>query len=319
MNRFKDDYQIQIMLSRHLKGKAPPEWEPKDWKKFYRTFIPTNLTPYHFAAMIWQGYSFTPIYSNGRRKEENFCAAYHIAFDFDEDGAALDFLMREGSTAWLFSSFAYSTPSSTADHPKSRVVFVFDEPITDSNLFRELYQALAWRFESEGSKTDPSCKDPLRLYFGSLGCEVSPNWSVLTTVSNDPLRPSMLGFFINEYQIANPPPPPPPKNPSIVKTPASDSYIESRINKLLDNVINAPNGEKHNTLNRNAFVLGGLVAGGYLSRFDAVSKLENAIRTNGQAKDLNAAKTTIETAVSDGMAKPITIEQTYKRDMDEIL
>ena len=315
---FVNEHKIEVMLSRQLTGKAPPEWESSDWKRFYKSFQRTAVSPRQLAAMIWQGFSFTPPYKNGRRKEENFIAAWHMAFDFDEEGASLDWLMREGSTAWMFASFAYSTPSSTKEHPKSRVVFVFDEPLGTAELTRKLYQALAWRFEQEGSKTDPSCKDPLRLYFGSKDCQVVPNWSILSTVSYDPLRPSMVDFFINEYEAANPPPPP-IENNTVKTLPASDKYIEQRINKLLDNVVNAPDGEKHNTLNRNAFVMGGLVAGGHLSQFDAISKMENAIRSNGRAKDLSAAKTTIETAVRDGMAQPITIEQTYKRDLDELL
>lgn len=310
METFKNSV-IEVMGSTHLKGKAPASWEASDWKKFHTTFTRQQTTPYKLAAAIWQGYSFTPVF-DGRRKEENFVAAWHMAFDFDAEGASLDYLMRDGSIAWLFASFAYSTPSSTAEHPKSRVVFIFDDPITTAEKSRELYRAIAWQFEQDGSKTDPQCKDPLRLYYGSPGCQVIGNWSVLTTVSYDPERPSMADWFIAEYEKAHPPKPPSSIKPTTKTIKADDQYIESRIVSLLEGIIRAPDGKKHGVLNRNAFVLGGFVASGYLSQMEAAARLEDAIIANGRAKDFAAALRTIETAVRDGMEQPIVIEARIK-------
>lgn len=315
---FKDNHKIQIMLSKHLKGKAPLDWDKSDWKQFYKTFQKTELTPYQLAAMIWQGYSFTPVYARGRRKEENFLSAWHMAFDFDSEGAALSHLMQDGSTAQLFSSFAYSTPSSTPEQPKSRVVFIFDEPLDTPELTREVYQAIAWRFKKEGSVTDPSCKDPLRLYYGSPNCEVVGNWSIVTTKSFDD-RPSMVDFFINEYRVANPIPQPAPPDPTTTAIPPSAGFVETAINKLLDHIVQAPDGEKHSTLNKISYTLGGYVASGYLSETEAVSRAEQAIRQNGRAKDLQSAIKTIQTAVSDGQAGPIVLERQYKNNLDMLL
>lgn len=313
--QFKEQHTIRIMGSTYLKGKAPPDC---NWKAFHRSFAERTVTPHQMAAAIWQGYAFTPVYKNGRRREENFVAAWHMAFDFDSDGASLDYLMREGSIAWLFSSFAYSTPSSTADHPKSRVVFVLDEPVTSPERARELYRALAWQFEQDGSKTDPQCKDPLRLYYGSPECELRGNWSMLKNSSDDE-RPSMVDWFITEYDKAHPPAPKPMPDPTVSKIPPSENLIETIVGKLLDHIVQAPDGEKHGTLNRISFTLGGYVASGYLSESEAISKAEAAIIQNGRAKDLQAARRTIETAVRDGQSQPITIDREYKNDLDSIL
>jgi hypothetical protein len=315
---FKDEHKIEVMLSTAIKGKAPREWGQSDWKQFHKTFHRTELTPYQLASLIYIGYPFTPLYRNGRRKEENFLAAWHMAFDFDNDGAALSHLLAEDSTAWLFASFAYSTPSSTDEHPKSRVVFVFDKPLETPEQTRELYQALAWRFEMEGSQTDPSCKDPLRLYYGSPGCEMATNWQVIKTKPSDE-RPSMVQFFIDEYHVANPPPLPPPINPTVTKLPASDGYVERIVTKLANHIRQAPDGEKHHVTNKIAYTLGGYVASGYLTEQAAIETAVSAITGNGQAKDIDAARRTIETAVRNGQQEPITIEQNYKLDMDEIL
>ena len=242
-----------------------------------------------------------------------------MAFDFDSEGANLDYLMRDGSIAWLFASFAYSTPSSTADHPKSRVVFVFDEPLTTAEKTRQLYKAIAWQFDQDGSKTDPQCKDPLRLYFGSPNCQLVGNWSIVTTVSHDPERPSMADWFITEYEKAHPPKKASPFLATKTTIKADDKYIERRIASLMENIIYAPDGEKHGTLNRIAFVMGGYVASGYITQIEAVARLEDAIAANGRAKDIGAARRTIETAVRDGMAQPITIDREYKLDIGQIL
>lgn len=309
MDEFKE-LQIEVMLSKSLVGKAPPEWEPADWRKFYKSFKRTKLSVYGLAGMIWQGFSFTPVYANGRRLEENFTIAYHMAFDFDNDGASLDFLMRPGTVAQTFASFAYSTPSSTEDHPKSRVVFCLPAGITDAGQFRELYQAIALEFAREGSRTDAACKDPLRLYYGSPGCNLIPNWSALL--------PDTIEFLVNRYRRENPPARQ-VVDPTTGVLPATDDYIEQRLNGILEQVIFAPDGEKHRTLNKAAYTVGGYVGAGHISAGEAVAKLDAAISANGRAKNISAARRTIETAVSRGAERPLPIVQTYKRNLDEIL
>lgn len=327
---FKNDFKIKIKLNTTLKGKAPATWTRDDWRRYNVSFKETLLTPYQFAAQVWQGFSFTPLW-NRRRREENFIEAWHMAFDFDSSGASLDYLMRQGSIADYFASFAYSTPSSTPDNPKSRVVFVFEHPIKNSETFRELYQAIAWYFEKDGSKTDPACKDSLRLYYGSPSCEVRGNWAILTTkrkehfynpileTIEDDDRPSQLEFFTNSYKAAHPEPPPLPERKSTYAIAASDDEITKRIESLLDRVVNAPDGEKHTTLNKASYTMGGLVAGGYITMTEAKDALYNAIVLNGGAKDLKAAERTIEVSLTDGIGKPLAIEAYYKRDIDDIL
>ncbi len=311
VNQFKNDHQIEAMLSKDLKGKAPEEWGKTEWKKYYQTFKKYRMSPRQLAANIWQGYAFIPVYKNGRRLIENLAAVHHMAFDFDSDGASLDHLMCNGSLAWTFSSFAYSTPSSTKSHPKSRVVFCFNEPITSAEKTRKLYKALAYEFVLEKSTTDPACKDPLRLYYGSENCQLIGNWSIITH--------ELIDFFIDRYNQEHPTPKPSPTIDTIEFLPPEESKIKRRIYNLLDKIAAAPNGEKHRELNKNCFVLGGYVASGYLSQSEAVTMAEQAIRSNSGIKDFNAAIRTIETAVRDGMAKPLIIEQQRKLDLDEIL
>ena len=57
--------------------------------------------------------------------------------------------------------------------------------------------AVAWWLAGDGALTDPACKDPLRLYYGSKGGEVRPNWSVLGAAT--------LDYVQEEYRKAFPP------------------------------------------------------------------------------------------------------------------
>lgn len=274
---FYIDHKIKIMLNKSLVGKAPPEWGREEWRRYYKAFRAAELTPRELAAMIFMGYSFTPVYSNGRRIEENFAEAHHIAFDFDSDNAGLDHLFRVGSFAWMFASFGYSTPSSTPEAPRSRVVFVFDFPIVDAQYFRELYQAIAWIFTTEGSPTDRQCKDPLRLYYGSPQCQMVGNWAVLST-SEGSLGLSTCDLLIERYKLANPPivQAEPIKTTKI----AADFDGSGMLAKLADNIATAGEGNKHWARFSNARSAGGYIASGAMDESEVTAVLVRAALSN---------------------------------------
>ena len=127
---FENEFQFEVMGSSALVGKAPAGF---DWARYYRTFRRVVMSPRELAVHVWRGYAFTPVWE-GSRREECFVSAGHLAFDFDkgDETSSLDFLMREGSFAWMFASFGYATPSSTPEAPRSRLVFVLEQPICDA-------------------------------------------------------------------------------------------------------------------------------------------------------------------------------------------
>lgn len=65
----------------------------------------------------------------------------------------------------------YFTFSSTLEHPKFRLVFLLAEPVTDPSAMKAANLGLLALFP----EADTSCKDLVRLYFGSGG-EVWPCW-----------------------------------------------------------------------------------------------------------------------------------------------
>lgn len=296
---FENEYRLQIMGSTALKGKAPGTWKSGDWARYHRTFRPMELSPREMAIHVWRGHAFTPVFSEARR-EEYFKWAYHIALDFDtgDETSSLPFLMeRPGTFAWMFASFGYSTPSSTDDAPRSRVVFVLDFPLLTPTEYRDAYAAVAWRMAEEGSKTDPACKDPLRLYYGSPDCAVATNWSVLGQQA--------LAVLLDQYHEAHPAVTAPVFKPTAVPVDPTPERVNSKLAQLGRRVRNAPQNEGHTTLLKTARLAGGYIAGGGLSEVDVIAELTAAARSRPWADDEGEIERVIRDGIANGKGEPL--------------
>lgn len=282
---FENGYQVDVMTSTALINKAPARF---DWSRYYSTFRRQTMTPRELAVSVWRGYGFTPVWHTARR-EENFVSAGHMAFDFDagDETSSLDYIMRDGTFAWMFASFAYTTVSHTEEAPRARVVFVLEYPIESPIEYRRVYQAVAWYIASDGSRTDPACKDPLRLYYGSKGARVWPNWSLLGKGTID--------YITGEYAAAHPAAIMPVK--TTVAIDPSPGMQGAKLAMFGRAVQDAPLNEGHHTLLRVATTAGGYVASGALNAADVEAELTAAAMSR---PDPNAAD--IKRAIADGLA-----------------
>jgi hypothetical protein len=264
MMNFENEFRFEVMGSSALVGKAPAGF---DWARYYRTFRRQVMTPRELAVHVWRGYAFTPVWE-GSRREECFVSAGHMAFDFDkgDETSSLDFLMREGSFAWMFASFGYATPSSTPASPRSRLVFVLEQPIFNAAEYRAAYMAVAWWLAGDGALTDPACKDPLRLYYGSKGGEVRPNWSVLGAAT--------LDYVQEEYRKAFPPRRALQTPLRVVDHAPARGLVEWKKRRIVEAVRGAAPGERHLTLLRRAREAGGYVASGVFEEGEIAAELE---------------------------------------------
>lgn len=131
---------------------------------FGDSFKPTAQTPEQLAAHILQGGAFTPgCFKTNRRTKENFTSSQLLGLDFDNgvsvaQAAADPFIQR-------YAFLIYPTPSSTPEHPKTRVLFVLSEPVCQGERWEAMQRGLIARFSHW--KPDPACKDSARLFFGS--------------------------------------------------------------------------------------------------------------------------------------------------------
>lgn len=305
---FENEFQLQVMASSALVGKAPKVF---DWARYYRTFRPAWMTPRELAQHVYRGYAFTPMWKEARR-EENFISAGHMAFDFDagDETSSLDFLMRDGSFAWMFASFAYSTPSSTDAAPRSRVVFVLEFPIRDAAEYRAAYQAVAWWMAGDGSVCDPACKDALRLYYGSPKCRVKPNWSVLGN--------GTLDYVKEEYKKAHPPARPLKTPLRVIDHAPAAGLVAWKRRRILEAIRDAQPGGRHATLLRRAREAGGYVASGVFDEGEIAAELEIAAGDlgDGEAGAVEAART-IRDGLRYGKAAPLYFQGT--RPVGELL
>ena len=70
-------------------------------------------------------------------------------------------------------------------------------------------------------------------------------------------------------------------------------------------IMSAADGTKHATINRAAFSIGGLVAGGELPEGEAFAALRSALAgIAGRCADFRAAEKTLARAFAEGKAKP---------------
>jgi len=129
------------------------------------SFHPFEVTIPELIQHIRAGKAFTLCSFMGHsRKKDQFVSGQLLGLDLDEGTHTIKDLLKIAfikDNAFLL----YPTPSSTPDTPKSRVLFVLDEPVTDLAEWEALQLRLLERFAD--LKPDPACKDAARLFFGS--------------------------------------------------------------------------------------------------------------------------------------------------------
>lgn len=117
-----------------------------------------------FAELICKGYAFgIGVYKNSHRDKKNFISSQLLALDFDESVSIDDLL----GVAFIrhYATCLYPTPSHTPECPKTRVVFVLENLITDGQQWEAYQEALLFYFQN--FRPDSSCKDCSRFFYGS--------------------------------------------------------------------------------------------------------------------------------------------------------
>jgi len=242
---YKAGFEIGVAMNRTAINK-----DVEDWGAYTNSFHNCRLTPHAFAVEIWNGYGYATALNGTNRAKKNFKEAWHIAIDFDteDDASSLDTIASH-ALAQQFGSFAYSTPSSTPDNPRSRLVFVMTEPITDYKKYETLVKAMIKEFGG----ADESCKDATRLFFGSKHCKVVGIWSYLPTEA--------ANYIIERYELeAEAAKPQQPQNViTLPQTGDCSRYVAAAVEGELATLRLAASGERHQQLLKSAFAVGGFV------------------------------------------------------------
>jgi hypothetical protein len=158
-------YKIAINRMK-LDGKLPKG--DSRWEEFNTSFQNVELEMIDIANAIYCGHSYTA-WHNGRRNTENFVCAQFIAVDMDtEDERSTIAYLANMEFVKVYGAFIYSTPSSTAATPRSRVIFLLDEPITNADAYKTAINFVYSLFPG----SDPNCVKASGFFYGSKDCQI---------------------------------------------------------------------------------------------------------------------------------------------------
>lgn len=140
-----------------------------EWRGFNASFENREIGLLDFANEVYTGHAFTTWHSNRWRHGSNYLLGQHLGVDFDrgDHSSSIDGLTSDKFVS-RYASLVYSTPSSTPEAPKSRVVFLLDKPIQQAQNYALAAQAMLWIF----GNADQQCKDPARFFYGSKDCDI---------------------------------------------------------------------------------------------------------------------------------------------------
>jgi len=102
--------------------------------------------------------------------------------------------------------------------------------------------------------------------------------------------------------------------------PERGGRIMAKICTALENdLAEAADGEKHRTLTKIAYALGGYVAGGYLSATEAMGVARAGIARMRNVQDAEAAERTAWGQIEAGQDKPLFIEMNLAPNLGDLL
>ena len=114
---------------------------------------------------VYDGHPLTTWHSNGWRDGKNYISGQHLGLDFVL-GATMVQLCADKFIS-KYGAFVYTTMSHTEESPHLRAFFVLDAPIMQAKNYSLAASALLWMFGT----ADRQCKDAVRFWYGSPGCQ----------------------------------------------------------------------------------------------------------------------------------------------------
>lgn len=290
--------RFEISFNKSHAGKHPQGASPQWWAAYNDGFTPMKLTIEEAMGLIQSGYGFAAVHK-GRRKRENFLRGQHVGLDLDDGAVSLEDAQRH--PVFSLGAFAYETPSSTAAHPRIRVVFVFDRPVNDVEKYALLSSAI---HAKAGQHVDRACKDPSRLFYGNKGgraVKLPGGVMSLEQAAELFVKDYKRKIEVEKERLARY-----RREGRVYEGQLEDRRARGLIEAIFGEFDSAPDGEKHHALNRVSYTLGGYVGSGTIDR-EMVIEIgrEHLLRRSAEIKDMRAAIKTMERALEEGSLNPI--------------
>jgi hypothetical protein len=175
-------------------------------------------------------------------------------------------------------------------------VWIFEDVIMSLSYYETLFKALLWKLPF----ADQGVKDGLRLYYGAPNCQIWGGWNLLDNKT--------VGDLVDAYNLAHPKKVDVGDKIIVKRESVSDTYLDRKMNIILDRLAAARDGSKHKTIFAMARLLGGYVAGGYYSQDQAEGALKSVVDQLPNVDNIESAYKTMTDGLSMGMKQPLYIE-----------
>jgi len=158
------------------------------WGVYNRSFKAEVLDVGALAAVIQSGYSVAPIFHTSRHSD-NFMSAQILGLDFDQSSFAD---LRGDRHIADYAAILHTTTNHRPDAPRTRALFILDQPIYDAAQYADYARAFAWFHRL----ADQQCTDAARAWFGAVGCEIEIDGSKVLPIA-------VLDSVLAEYNEAH--------------------------------------------------------------------------------------------------------------------
>lgn len=231
------------------------------------------------------------VFTGDIRKSENVEQVVALVFDFDAGTTTPEQALSvwKGCLACVHTSWSH-----TPEHPTFRLIVVLSRGVTADEHAR-CWRWGAAKITAAGQVIDDKCKDPGRLWF--LPCRRDEHF-VAMIQDGEPLDVSELLAESETTVTADIDRP----IEAIEPFEANRSYVDAALRGECDAVARAAEGHRNSQLNKSAFAIGQLVAGGALDADGAAGALRSAAAACGL--DATEVERTILSGMTAGMRNP---------------
>lgn len=156
---------------------------------FSFSFYPKEVDLKDLATHITSGYAWTMGSFKGNQRVKNtFVSSQVLALDLDKGNVSVAKALEHPFIS-QYAFLVHPSASSKESFPKTRVIFVLDEPVENLLAWEAMQRAMIDHFSD--LQPDPSCKDASRLFFGSDLAGWELNGAVLPLVEAGSLTATM--------------------------------------------------------------------------------------------------------------------------------
>lgn len=146
-----------------------------EYQQLWRSFVNEELSPAVLLDRVLEGRSFSPWFGEPRGMD-TWQSVQFVGVDLEKHRDAALEVACANRFYQLYGAFAYTTMSHQWDAPRSRLVFLLDQPVLDKESWHWGAKAVC---EMWGIASDVAAADRGRSFLGSPGAMVHVNGKIL--------------------------------------------------------------------------------------------------------------------------------------------